>query len=119
MRRLVSAGALGVGAQAQVVDHGHFAEQTAALRDQSDAGRDDPVRRVVLDRPTLEQNLAARPRTYETGDRLQKRCLAGAVGAENDGGTPGFRIERNVVQRLVLAVGDADVLKPQHRRTPR
>ena len=69
-----------------------------------------------LDRPALEQDAAAGPRPHQTGDGLEQRRLAGAVGAEDHRGAAGLDIEGDVVQRLVLAVGDADVLKPQHRR---
>ena len=106
----------GVGPHAQVVDDGHVAEQAAAFGNERDAGGHDPVRRVVLDCAALEQDAAAGMRPHQAGDGLEQRRLACAVGTEDNGGPSGLDLERDVVQRLVLAVGDADVLKPQHRR---
>jgi hypothetical protein len=105
-----------VGAHAQVVHDGHLAEQAAALGHQGDAGGHHPVRRLGLDGPALEQDVPAGLGPHQAGDGVEQRGLAGAVGAQNHRGPPGRDLKRDAMQRLVLAVGDGDVLKPQHRR---
>ena len=52
---------------------------------------------------------------HRAGDRLQQRRLAGAVGADDGDGSPGADGDRDVEQRLEVAVAGVDVVDLEQR----
>ena len=103
-----------MGADPHVVEHRHPREQGEVLERAADADLDDPVRGLVEDAASLEQNIAA-PGRVEPAEAIEQRGLAGAVGPDQAEHLPRRKLERHAVERDDAAEADADVLDFQQR----
>ena len=97
----------------QVLEHAHALEDGAPLGHMADAERHDLVRGSADDIAALEGDRPGR-RTDQTGDGLEQRGLAGAIGADQGNDLPRRDFEPHVVQHLDLAVAHAQPLDRQH-----
>src|SRR5581483_1106993 len=73
-----------VHAYEHVVEYRHLAEQADILKCAADARARDLVRRQAPEGALLEADLSFF-RMVKTGQHVEKRCLAGAVGADERG----------------------------------
>jgi len=108
------------GAEQEVVLDAHLAEQLALLRHQRHAHGDEMLDFDVALHFALELDLALRGQ--QAHDGAQHGGLAGAVGADHRDDLPGGNLQVDVMQRLDLAVGDAQIIYLQdggrHHSTP-
>ena len=78
--------AAGEGAEPQIFQRRHVGDDAAALHHLEDAAADDLVGIDAVDALAVEHDLAARDLAVlgleQSGDRLQRRRLARAIGAE-------------------------------------
>src|SRR5205823_10232156 len=84
-----------------------------ALGGLRDPQRRDLVARKSLDLTALEHDPAL-ARRRETGDRAQRRGLAGAVGADQGDDLALVDLERDAFQRLDRGVEGVDRLHQEH-----
>jgi hypothetical protein len=106
----------GIGAEDEIFLHGQIGEDTAVLGHERNAGLDDLVRRACRDVGAVHNHRAAVHLAGLTGDRAQKRALAGAVRAKHDHDFA-FRYRgRYVFQRTMAAVKHRDVAGLKHSR---
>ena len=99
-------------------------EDPPALEYLGDAALDDVVRRQPVEPLPVELDRAfgdlAALAAQQAGYRLQRRRLAGAVGAEEGGDASLLGTQRNAFQHQDHAViDDLDVVERQHRATAR
>src|SRR5262245_11871665 len=110
---LREAASLEIPAQTEVLVHRQLTEDAAALRDVCDSGARDALgggaRHALAREPDV-----ARGR-HETGDRPQRRRLAGAVPAEDRDDLALPHAQRNAVQRLDGPVARVDVCELEQR----
>jgi hypothetical protein len=109
-----------VGADDQVFLDRQVLEDAAALEHLDDAALDDVVRQQAVDAPAVELDIAlgdlAALGLQQARDRLQRRRLAGAVGAEEGGDPPLLGHQRDAAQHQDHAViDDFDIVDGQHR----
>jgi hypothetical protein len=78
-----------------------------------DAAAGDIFRFAAINAPALETDLARR--FDQTGDRAQRRCLAGAVGAKKRRDAALFETEGQAVERLCRTVKGAEILHFEQR----
>ena len=83
-------------------------KNSPALGNMGDSPRDDPVRAQVVDPFTGKMDLAP-VQFRESGNRPQRRGLAGAVASDNGDDTAVWYFERDVADCGNLAVGDGNV----------
>jgi len=88
-------------------------EDTGHLEGAADAVTHDFGRRSPSHIDAVEQYLTG-VRLQRTGDQVEERALAGAVGADNGGQRTVGKIERNVVGRLDAAKGFGKPADLQH-----
>ncbi len=110
--------ALGIGqarpAQLQVLPHAHGAEQLAAFRALHDAAARHRGRGAPSQRATAPADGAGVG--HQAGDRVEQRGLAGAVQPDDRDEFTFLDVDRHVIERLRLAVEDADILHLEQRR---
>jgi hypothetical protein len=110
-----------IGAEPQVLEHGHGAEDLPPLGAMGEPRGDDPGRRepgevmaLVVD---LERDApGARPQVPGNGE--QRRRLAGAVGTQQRDDLARLDAQADVVQDLRGAAPDLDRLKREHGAAP-
>src|SRR4030095_9786519 len=99
-------------------------EELATLRDMGDATGDDARGREPVEALAVERDAAAAER-QEPGDGLERRGLAGAVGADQRPPSTGADLQRHVAHGGQSAVADLETVKPEQgghsprRDTPR
>jgi hypothetical protein len=98
-------------AELEVLAHAHLRKQAPPFGDQRDAGLHDLVRLVGQVVAIERHHAAARD---QTGERLQQRALAGAVGAE-DHREAGLGFEMDVAQHEERPVAGAQATHLQVR----
>ena len=107
-----------VGAELEVLAHGHAREQAPALGALRDAELDDVVRRTAGDVVAREGDLP-RPWRDDPVDRAQRGRLARAVRADQRDDLAVVHLERDALERLDAAVGRAQALDPRAAARPR
>src|SRR6266498_2534414 len=101
-------------AHLEVFNGGQSGEELTALGNLADAQITDFMRVESGDVAACECNLAA-PNPFDTGDRVDERGFACAVGAD-DADDPAFRdFHRNACKRLRIAVKEVEVFDFQQR----
>ena len=105
-----------MGADRDVLQHGHVGHQLDVLEGSGDAELDDLLRRRVVDL-VAEHGDRAAGRCQHAGDQVEGRALAGAVGADQGDDLAGLDVERDVVDgddaaELLARLVDVQ----QHRR---
>src|SRR6516162_5866247 len=98
----------------EVLFHRERWKDLAALRHLPDAEIADPVAGPAEDVFAAKQNTALR-RAINAGDRANKRCFAGSIGADdgNDGAL--FDVERYAVERLHIVIKHIESFDTQHQ----
>src|SRR5262245_61518838 len=112
--------ASGVGTQPQVLDHRHVLDDAAPFHYLEDAAMHDAVRRQARDLLAVEPDAAAGDLAVldreQARDRLERRRLAGAVGAEEGGDAAATRRKAQAPQNENDVVeDDLDVLDLEDR----
>ena len=118
IRRFLPLRPVGESAQLQVFLNRQVAEYAAPLRHKRDAFFNDPVRAKPVQRLTVKRDSARDPPLANPGYRFQQRRLARAVRAEDHHDLARRHGQRGAVQRLMLAIGDAQIPHLKHRRLP-
>jgi hypothetical protein len=95
---------------------GQAGDDAAFLRHPADAALRDLVRRPARNVGAVEADRSGAGRR-QPEDRAQRRRLAGAGCPEQRDDLAGGDVERNVEQRLRLAVVSADAVDLQHQAT--
>ncbi len=98
-----------VGAHFQVLEHGHAAEDAAALGHVGDAAGGDGVRGQAGQVGAVVPH-RSRARAEQAGDGAEQRRLAGAVGAEHGDHLARPHLERDALQRRDRAVVNRQAL---------
>src|ERR1700742_937065 len=93
----------------------HVGEQANVLERAHDPGARDFVRWLGCHRMGVEQH-GARGRAIGAGDDVERRGLAGAVGADETDDLPGGDFERKIGQRMHAAERLGDAVELQARR---
>ena len=113
--------AAGEGAELQILDRRHVGDDAAALHHLEDAAADDLVGIDAVDALAVEHDLAADDFAVlgleQARDRLQRRRLAGAVGAEQRHDRALRHLEAEAAQHQDdLVVDHLDVADAEQRR---
>ncbi len=104
-----------VAAQFQVLLDSHLGEKPASLGHQGDPPFTEPVRAHARHVGAIEAKLSL-PRAQHPGDRVDERCLAGAVGADDRNDLPGIDVDGDVPDGGRVAIADMQVADfKQHR----
>ena len=110
----------GVGAEQEVLLHGHVAEDFAAFGHLGDPGLDDGVGGPAVDALAAEADLAGGGR-QQAGDDVERGALAGAVGAQQRDDAALGHAKANAGERLDAAIAGADAVEfeqVRHGRLP-
>ena len=110
------AGRRGVGADLEVFEHAHPAEQPPPLGHQDDAALDDrgAAASVWIGRAVERDGAGGRP--VQAHDRPHQRRLAGAVRPDQRDDLALLDLQRDVPERLHVAVVGIDAADLEHRR---
>ncbi len=109
-----------VSAKDEIVGDAHRPEQFAFFRHQTETGPDTRFDRTMQD--VFAEIIHPAPARQKSHDGVEERCFAGPVGTDNgdDGARGHFQVD--LLHRLDLAVGNAQVRDLQnraHAATPR
>ncbi|MGY3367647.1 hypothetical protein ACVWZL_004772 [Bradyrhizobium sp. GM2.4] len=109
------------GAELEIFQRGHVGDDAPALHHLEDAAANDLVGIDAVDALAPEQDLAARDFAVlgleQPGDRLQRRRLAGAVGAEQRHDRALGHVEAETAQHQDdVVIDDLDVAHGKERR---
>ena len=114
----LAAGPVGVGPEQEVLGHRHERKQMPPLGDLHDAAVDPLMSRQGGEVFVVQKDAAA-ARSHEPGDHAQGGGLAGGVGADQRDDLLVADLERDIGERLEVAIERVDPLKPEQARTPR
>ncbi len=98
-----------MGADEDVLEHGHLLEQRDVLERPRDPEADDLVRPNLRQILSLEDD-ASLVRPVQACDQVEERCLAGAVRADQPADLASVERERHVCQRNDSPETPRDVL---------
>ena len=101
-----------VGAEQDVLAHGHVGEERVGLRHLGDAAAQDVGGGTVVDALAIEVDLAT-PRRQQAADRLQDRGLAGTVRPDDAGHRPPGDADLDALQHVAAAVPGDHAGQPQ------
>ena len=102
--------AAAIRADDQVLAHREAGEHAPPLGDERDTHAHALVRGELVDRLAVEQHVAGGG-ALQTGDGAQQRGLAASVGADEGKRHAFFDLERDLEERLEVAVEDVDVFE--------
>ena len=100
-------------AEPQIVPDAHFLEQLALFGDQGDARLQGAIRRGIRERRTVQFDRAGAAR-QQADYRLEKRRLAGAVGAEQGHDLAARHVQADAVQHAFFSVPAMQVTYRKH-----
>src|SRR5262249_7901697 len=104
------------GSHLEILRHGQRWKHLASFRDLADAQVAHTMAFPAADIGAAEFDTAVRW-TMQAGDGADERGLSGAVRADNGDDLALAHLQRNIVQRLCVAVEHIDVPDPQHQST--
>ena len=103
-----------VGAELEILEHGHERKQASALGNEHDRPLHPFVGRQPVDPFAVEPDLALHAR-LDAGDAQQRAALAGAVGADEADDLALVHPQVDVVQHLRPVVKGVEATNAQHR----
>src|ERR1700690_4199955 len=103
-----------LAAEIEIFAHAHLAEQLPRFRALHDAASRDTGRTDAAQFFAVPDNFTGVRQKTRNG--IEQRGLAGAIEADDRDEFALVHMDRNAVQRLRLAIMDADVLDLQQRR---
>jgi hypothetical protein len=101
------------GPQLEVLEHRHAREDATALGRLGDPEAHDAIGGEPVETMAIEGHAAA-PGGNGTQDRLQRRRLPGAVGADQGDDLPALHGQRQATQRADVAIVGVDVGQLEH-----
>ena len=107
-----------IGADLEVLQHGHEREQPPPLGHQHQPVQDPLVGGQRVDARLADEDAAGRAGA-QAGEREHQRALAGGVGADQADDLAGFDRDVDVVQDLHRTVIGAELLHPKQGSSPR
>ena len=102
-----------IGAHFEVFQHAHLRKDVTPFRNLTDAEADNFLRAQPLNGLTAKEDFAA-PRRRHAGNRHQGRALACAVGADQRDDLAFVDRQRDVLERLDIAVIGLDIANFKH-----
>ena len=109
--------AQGIGAELEILAHGHQREVAAALRHEADAELQPFLGRQALDGAAAEMDRTAEIAVLAI-DRAQQGRLAGAVGADDRADAAGCDVDREINHDRLVGVADRELVDREDRHQP-
>ena len=101
-------------AHLEIFQHGEIGEDLAALGDMADAHFANTVGRPACDIDAIEKDRAAR-QLFDAMDGADQRALARSIGADDGHDLARGDLERDIGQRLGVAIVEVEVVDLQER----